>query len=73
MEDRKFDSGGKIRKRTPLEQAIAEKTDRRARYAAKRRSEGFKHTNFWVREDCLPEVRAFIQMVNERGPQEPTS
>lgn len=58
------DSEGDIRKRTPAEQARALKSDRRARYDAKMRAEGFKRTTVWVREDRLDEVKAFIERVN---------
>lgn len=71
MADRKFDSGGNIKKRTPLEQAIAEKTDRRARYDAKMSREGFKKTTFWVRSDRVEEVKAFIHKMNEAVSQGP--
>ncbi len=59
------DSSDQIRKRTPLEQAIAEKTDRRRRYDAKMERQGFKRTTIYVRADRLEEVKAFIQRVNE--------
>ena len=55
---------GDIRKRTPLEQAIAVKTDRRARYEASMREKGYKRTTIWVREDGLPEVHAFVRRIN---------
>ncbi|MDE8651897.1 hypothetical protein [Novosphingobium album (ex Liu et al. 2023)] len=61
-----------IRKRTPLEQAIAEKTDRNARYEVRMRQKGFKRTTIWVREDRLDEVKAFVHRLNEGAPQEPT-
>lgn len=53
-----------MRKRTASEQAKAVQRDRRARYEAKMRAEGFKKTSVWVREDRLPEVKAFIEKVN---------
>lgn len=55
-----------IRKRTPLEQAIAEQTDRRARYQAKKAREGFKQTTLLVRVEALEEVKAFVKSVNAR-------
>lgn len=73
MADRKFDSGGNIKKRTPLEQAIAEKTDRRAKYEAKRKRDGLIKTTVWVRSDRVEEVKAFIRSVNEANPQGPVS
>jgi hypothetical protein len=68
---RKSDSGSDIRKRTPLEQAIAEQTDRRARYEAKRQRDGFKRTTVYVREDQLEVVKAFIRKANEAAPGGP--
>lgn len=59
------DSSNDIRKRTPAEQARAVKSDRRARYEAKKEREGFKRTLFYVKADKLEEVRQFIQRVNE--------
>ena len=61
---RSNESSGEIRKRTPLEQAIAEQTNRRARYEAKREREGFIRTTFYVPKDRLAEVKAFIQKLN---------
>ena len=58
------DSSGDIKKRTPLEQAIAEKTNRRVRYEAKLRKEGFKKTTVYVRAERWDEVKAFIDKVN---------
>lgn len=58
------DSSGNIRKLTPLEQAIAEKTDRRRRFDAEKARQGFKRTTIFVRADKLEEVKAFIRQVN---------
>lgn len=59
------ESEGDIRKLSPLEQAIAEKKDRRRRYDRRMQESGFKRLNVWVREDRLPEVRQFIQQMND--------
>lgn len=56
-----------IRKRTPLEQAIAEQTDRRARHEAKKLREGYTKTSFWVRTDRLDEVKSFVRSINEQA------
>lgn len=59
------ESGEGIRKRTPLEEAIACQKDRRARYDAKMRKAGFKRTTIWVREDQLEAVKSFVAKVND--------
>lgn len=56
-----------IRKRTPLEKAIAEQTDRRRKHDAKMERQGLKRTTFWVRPEALAEIRAFISQVNARA------
>lgn len=68
--DRKASKSQKsdIRKRTPLEQAIAEQTDRRARHDAKKVSMGLKRTTFWVRPEALDRIREFINSVNSEAP-----
>lgn len=53
-----------IRKRTPLEQAIAEQTDPRIRWDAKKREEGFKRTTMMVRTEAIPEVKAVVRLLN---------
>lgn len=64
--DRHFaESGTGIRKRSPLEQAIAERTDRRVRYDASMREQGFTRTTIWVREDCLAGVRELVRVLND--------
>lgn len=67
--DRKRASAQKsdIRKRTPLEQAIAEQTDARLKWDAKMASKGFKRTSMMVHVDRLDEVKAFIKRVNEEA------
>lgn len=54
-----------VQKRSPLEQAIAEKTDRRVRYEAEKRRMGFKKTTIWVREEVLPDVQSLVKAINE--------
>lgn len=71
MARKKADSGSTIRKRTPLEQAIAEQTNPRARYDRRMADAGYHRTTIWVRKDRLDEVKAFIKKVNA-DPQEPT-
>jgi len=51
---RNAESRSSIRKRTPLEQAIAEQSAANARYEAKRKREGFKRTTVWTPEERLP-------------------
>lgn len=58
------DSRNDIRKLSPLEQAIAERSDRRRRYDARMRDAGFKKTTVYVRAERLAEVKAFIEQVN---------
>ena len=58
------DTENEIRKRTPLEQAIAEKKDRRVRYDARMREKGYKRTSFWIPEDRIAEVKEFIEGLN---------
>lgn len=58
-----------IRKRTPLEQAIAERTDKRARYLAKKRREGFTQTTLLVRTECLEQVKAYVRQLNDAAPE----
>lgn len=53
-----------IRKRTPLEQAIAEQTSRRERYEARRRQSGFKKTTIYVREELFPQVQQLLRLAN---------
>lgn len=59
------DSDGEIRKLTPLERVIAEKTDRRRAFDARKEREGFKRVTVWVREDRVEEVKRFAQSVND--------
>lgn len=58
-------SGEGINKRTPLEQAIAEKTDRNARYEAKKRKQGLKRSTFWCREDLCLGVLGIAQALSK--------
>ena len=56
-------------KRSPLEQAIAEKTDRRARYEAAQRKAGMVKTSMWVFGECLDDVKALVRILNnDTGP-----
>lgn len=57
--------GDDVRKRSPLEQAIAEKKDRRARYEAKLRRNGLKTSTLATREEYWPVIRAFAADLNE--------
>lgn len=59
-----LDTSKTIRRRTPLEQVIAEKTNRLAAWEAKKRREGFKRLNVWVKEEKADEVKAFVQKLN---------
>ena len=72
MDRDQHDSSEEIRRLTLLEQAIAERTDRRRRHDAKKRKEGFKRTTIWVRPERWEEVKAFIAKVNADHPGEPT-
>lgn len=56
--------GSDIQKRTPLEQAIAEKKDRRVRYEQRKKRQGFHKTNVWVKVEKLDEFRAFVEKLN---------
>lgn len=47
--------------KTPLEQAIAEQTDRRARYDAKMRKAGFVRLSIWCPASAVDEVKALIK------------
>lgn len=60
-------SGEDIKRRTPEEQAIAEQTDRRPRYERRMREQGFHKTSFWVRADCVEEVKALVKILNASG------
>ena len=53
-----------IRRRSPLEQAIAESADRRVRYESKMREEGFKRTTIWVRADYLGALQTLVKVIN---------
>ena len=52
-------------KRSPLEQAIAEKTDRRVRYERSMREQGFRKTSLWIKEDCIDDVRTAVRILND--------
>lgn len=58
-------SGDGVKRRSPLEQAIAEKTDRRARHEAKLRRQGMKKTSVWVREGSAAELLLLVKAVNQ--------
>jgi hypothetical protein len=53
-----------IRKRTPLEQAIAVQSDRRARYEAKMRARGFRRTTVWLRVEDLDAFQEVVRIKN---------
>lgn len=44
-------------RKTPLEQAIANQTDRRLRYDERLREKGFKKTSLWVHPAILDDLR----------------
>lgn len=50
--------------KSPIEQHIAEQTDRRARYERAQREAGFRRTTLWVKEDCIDDVRTVIRILN---------
>ena len=56
-------TGGTMKKRTPLEEAIATRTDKRARYEAKMRAEGFKKTVLWLPVDCEGDIRQLVKLL----------
>lgn len=49
--------------RSPLEEAIAAKKDRRVRYESKMKREGFKKITLWVPVDCLDLVRELVRLL----------
>ena len=57
MAHRKQGTESVIRKRTPLEQAIAEKTNPRAKYDAKMVRNGFKRSSIWAEEATLDDLK----------------
>jgi hypothetical protein len=58
-------TGEEIQKRSPLEQAIAEKKDRRVRYERSMRDRGFLKTNLWIISHAVDDVKAAIRTLNE--------
>ena len=54
-----------IERRSPIEQAIAEKKDRRARYEASMRRQGFRKTSMWVKSDCVEDIRTVVRIHND--------
>ncbi|MBV7267556.1 hypothetical protein [Erythrobacter ani] len=59
-----IESSYQIRKSQPQQQADAERQSRHARYVTRMKKAGFKQTTFWVREERMADVKAFIQEVN---------
>ena len=59
-----------IRKRTPLEQAIAEEKDPRVRWDAKMRAKGFRRTTIMVHESKLEAVKVYVAQLNEEAKRE---
>lgn len=57
-------SGDDVRKRSPLEQAIAEKKDRRVRYNKRLAEKGLKVSTLPLREEYWPIVRALAADLN---------
>lgn len=51
--------------RSPLEQAIAEKKDRRARYERSMREQGFKKCTLWIKAEAVEPVRFLVRCVND--------
>jgi hypothetical protein len=51
------------RGKLPLERAIAEKTDRRAKYEKAQRDAGFCKTSMWVPCDCLDDIRLLVKIL----------
>lgn len=58
-----------MKKRTPIEQAIAESSDRRAKYEAKMRADGFAKTSLWVPIDCLSDIRLLCKLLGATNGQ----
>lgn len=52
-------------KRTPLEQAIAEKSDKGARYTARREAEGFKRVNVWLPGAVADQFRTLASIARD--------
>ena len=59
-----------IRKRTPLEQAIAEEKDPRVRWDKKMREKGFRRTTIMVHESKLAQVKAYVAQLNADAKRE---
>lgn len=51
---------------TPLERAIAEKTDRKARYVAKQRASGLVRVALWVPAESVEDLRAYAAALKAR-------
>ena len=61
------ESDSTIRKRTPLEQAIAEQKDRRVHWDREQAARGFKRTSMMVHVSKIEEVKAFVRRMNEEA------
>lgn len=48
-------------RRTPLEVAIAQQTDRQAQYEKRKRQAGFTKTCVWVPDDRVEELKAIAR------------
>ncbi len=60
-------AGPMPQKRTPLEEAIAQQTDKRARYDARQREKGFVKTSLWVRKEYLLDLKVYVALLNRDG------
>lgn len=56
-------------KKTPLERAIAQQTDRRARYDQRMIDAGFKRMIVWAPEQYLPDLRVICEQLRAREPE----
>lgn len=50
--------------RSPIEQAIAEQKDRRAKYERSMREQGFERKTLWAKSDDWPQVRHIVRCLN---------
>lgn len=62
-------TGDTIKRRSPIEQAIAEKKDRRARYVRLMREQGYHQTTIWVRRDKLEAAKTAVHILNDPDSQ----
>lgn len=49
--------------RSPLEEAIAARKDRRVRYEMKMKAEGFQKVTLWVPGDCVDPIRELVRLL----------